>query len=82
MAGAVRVDALAEQLDLSVSVTSTGSAIVLGGEPGGGLERVRDAAFRRVTVARGDTLSAIAARELGTAAAWKTILALYGSAFT
>ena len=75
-AGAVRVVGLAEQLDLSIAVAPDGSGVVLGGEPGGGIERVGDAAFRRITVARGDTLAAIAARELGSAAAWRSILTL------
>ncbi len=78
----IAIEDLAEQLDLAVSVKEDGTGISLS-KPRPDLRAATEGAqpLRPITVARGDTLSAIARREIGNAAAWRQILRLDGTRF-
>jgi predicted chitinase/N-acetyl-anhydromuramyl-L-alanine amidase AmpD len=78
--GAVRLDALAEQLDLGIAFAD--DRVILDGAVGGTTETIGADGFRRVTVGSGETLSAIARRELSSSAAWTSIRQSDGSPFT
>lgn len=66
---------LAEALDLGISLTNKNGTdlLVLSGMPGGSEVRHDDQRYRLVTVRRGDTLTRIALRVLGSKDRWREI---------
>ncbi|WP_449043936.1 N-acetylmuramoyl-L-alanine amidase [Paracoccus versutus] len=66
------LDDLVEELDLSLSIEPDGTR-QLKGDPGGGFATLDGTRFQRVTVARGDTLRAIARHHLGDPELWRQI---------
>ncbi|WP_186827150.1 N-acetylmuramoyl-L-alanine amidase [Shimia ponticola] len=80
--GFIPVQKLAEELSLSVTLSDDGSLVTLGGEIGGALPADNGVARRQITIRPGDTLSAIARRELGDATKWRELLDSSGTPFT
>lgn len=69
----VRADDLAEALELGIEVEPTGQITLEGTIGGIEKDAVTGAVTRFVTIQRGDTLSAIARRELGDSARWRDL---------
>lgn len=80
--GFIPLNRLAEELNLSVTLSDDGSLVSLGGEIGGVLPADNGTARRQVTIRPGDTLSAIARRELGDGAKWRDLQDASGTPFT
>lgn len=80
--GFILVSELAAALNLEAKLSPNGAIIALDGKIGGALPDVDGTPRRQVTIRPGDTLSAIARRELGDPNAWKTLLTKSGKTFT
>ncbi|MEM1360588.1 MAG: N-acetylmuramoyl-L-alanine amidase [Pseudomonadota bacterium] len=69
----VRADDFAEALELGIKVEPSGQVTLEGTIGGIEKDAVTGAVMRFVTIQRGDTLSAIARRELGDSARWREL---------
>lgn len=77
----VKLDDLVEELNLAPLLAGDGSAVTLSGKVGGFTQTGTGKKVRHVTIRRGDTLVAIARRELGDGNLWRKFMTLSGTPF-
>ncbi|MGB0903618.1 MAG: N-acetylmuramoyl-L-alanine amidase, partial [Mangrovicoccus sp.] len=78
----VKVEDLAEALEMGVELSADAATIMLTGKPGGLEQDSSGTVEKFVTIRRGDTLSAVAKRELGDSSLWRKLRDDSGRPFT
>lgn len=79
--GYVRVEDVAEQFGLGAEMDAAGDALALAGEIDGKAVPTAEGTYRAIPFGRCDTLSRIAARELGDPARWVDLRSAEGAPF-